>query len=123
MSDVEVEYLPKIGEAYTPKTVKQGRRVSENLIRQADADINGKRRAQKLDKNQNGSPMVRRNGRYGDKNVIKSMCGKIIRFDRSSEKQVAIARQYLDGDTSLFKVIYKIHNTLGSVFGERFYRV
>ena len=84
--NIEIEYIPPMGSAYSMKTVKQGRKLSPLQEKVIDDISSGIYKAKGF-----GRKELRRHTENG----LKVLCGRIIRFHRSSEKEVKTARSLL----------------------------
>jgi hypothetical protein len=83
MNNVEIEYLPKMGEAETIKTVRQGRKgsLATNIKGHTYADLTTKKSIRKP--------------RTENDPIVKVLCHRIIKFDKASESQKNVAKAYL----------------------------
>jgi len=108
--EIEIEKLPTLGAPYSMKTYKQGRvaTLSElNLLeRLSSGMINNKGE--------------NRRKKTASDSRINAICGRILRFKKTTEEDRETVRKFIDGDRSLIPEIFKINKKLWSTHWREF---
>lgn len=89
--EVEVEYLPKMGEAESIKTVKQGRtRSIADIVHMPTGAEMAK------DAHMGGCVYRKKLSRQPTVQITKVLCHRILKFPKATKNQKALAQQWLD---------------------------
>jgi uncharacterized transporter YbjL len=89
--DVEIEYLPTLGEAYSTKTIKQGRKLKTQQEKIFDDIMSGS-----FTRSSTSRSLFSKRRSTLSLNDYKVMCARIIRFEKSTEKEKEVARKLIE---------------------------